>query len=241
MLIAEAGNAHFGNLNLAKELIVAAKDSGCDAVKFQAYKPGDFKGSMPERFYELCALTENQYMELVGVGEYLKIPVFFSIFNPSLLFLDNFTDFKKLSAWQTNEMKMDDWEALDDPSLIVSVNGKCKNFPPLKEATVLYATDYNTNDPILERIGIMQRFYKRPVGLSDHTIGIETCIEAINLYEVPVIEKHFCIEKNMAYKGKVFRDTVHGIEPKEMEVLARYFKEKKTSYKNNQDPIFEVQ
>ena len=34
-VIAEIGINHNGDLNLAKELIVTAKSSGCDAVKFQ--------------------------------------------------------------------------------------------------------------------------------------------------------------------------------------------------------------
>ena len=38
-LIAEIGNNHEGDIEVAKELIYAAKDSGVDAVKFQAIVP----------------------------------------------------------------------------------------------------------------------------------------------------------------------------------------------------------
>lgn len=241
MLIAEAGNNHFGDMNKAKELIVEAKNGGADAVKFQAFKPGDFKGSMPDEFYNQCSLTLNEYMDLIAFGKYLNIPVFYSIFNPSLLELDNFTEFKKLAAWQTLQLTPSELEEIDDPYMIVSINGNCKKFPHLSQSVILYATDYNCEDPVLERIAILQRFYKRPIGLSDHSEGIETCIEAIDLYEVPVIEKHFTLEKNMKFKGKVFRDTVHGSDPKELRALARYFKEKRALYKGFNNPIFEMQ
>lgn len=41
-IIAEAGINHNGDLKLAKEMVVVAKDSGVDAVKFQTFKAIDF-------------------------------------------------------------------------------------------------------------------------------------------------------------------------------------------------------
>ncbi len=37
--IAEIGANHNGDMALAKEMIAAAKDCGCDAVKFQSWTP----------------------------------------------------------------------------------------------------------------------------------------------------------------------------------------------------------
>lgn len=230
MLIAEAGNNHFGSMQLAKELIIAAKDAGADAVKFQAFKPGDFEGSMPDDFYQASSLDFYQYLELVDVGKYLNIPVFFSIFNPELLRLDTFTDYQKIAAWQVNQMLEDELADIDQPTTIISINKDCKTFPRVNQAIVLYATDYNADDPVLQRIGLLQKFYRRPIGLSDHTEGIQTCIEAIDSYHVPVIEKHFTLEKNMTFQGQIFRDTVHGADPKELSDLATYFKYKKQTY-----------
>ena len=38
-IIAEIGINHNGDINLAKKIIDAAKDSGVDGVKFQTYEP----------------------------------------------------------------------------------------------------------------------------------------------------------------------------------------------------------
>lgn len=241
MIIAEVGNNHFGSLQSAKDHIRVAKDCGVDAVKFQAFKPGDFQGSMPKSFYELCSFTYAEYLQVIDFGKYINMPVFFSIFNTDFLGLENHTDYRKLAAWQTNEMSTELLEEIDDPFTIVSVNGQAKTLPNLSQAIILYATDYNCEDPILERLGIMQKFYKRPVGLSDHSVGIQTCKEAIDLYEVPVIEKHFTLRKNVEYQGQVFRDTVHGCNPTEMAELVEYFKSKKTTYKGGASALYSVQ
>ena len=41
-VIAEIGNNHEGNLNIAKKLINEAKKAGADAVKFQFFKLNNF-------------------------------------------------------------------------------------------------------------------------------------------------------------------------------------------------------
>ena len=41
-IVAEIGINHNGSLELAKKMIIAAKKSGADAVKFQNYEVDDF-------------------------------------------------------------------------------------------------------------------------------------------------------------------------------------------------------
>ena len=41
-IVAEVGNNHEGNFNLAKKLIFEAKQCGVDAVKFQTIVPENF-------------------------------------------------------------------------------------------------------------------------------------------------------------------------------------------------------
>jgi N,N'-diacetyllegionaminate synthase len=48
--IAEVGINHNGNLDLAKEMIIAAKAAGADAVKFQTFKAEEFCGDPNQNF-----------------------------------------------------------------------------------------------------------------------------------------------------------------------------------------------
>ena len=41
-IIAEIGNNHNGNFNIAKKSIIAAANAGADAVKFQSYSSEEF-------------------------------------------------------------------------------------------------------------------------------------------------------------------------------------------------------
>lgn len=241
MLIVDIGNNHFGSIESAKDHIKAAQEAGADMAKLQAFVPGDFEGSMPDAFYDKCALSFDEYKYLIEYGESIGMPVFYSIFNMGLLELDNYTEYSKLAAWQVNEAGDDLLKELDDAFIIMSINAKCENLPNLQEAIILYATEYNCDDPTLERLALLQRFYKRPIGLSDHSEGIDTCVSAIQLYEVPVIEKHFTIEKNMKFNGEVFRDTVHAADFTEMQVLAKYFKKQKETYKGVNSALFSMQ
>ena len=53
-IIAEIGNNHEGNFNTAKKLILKAKQSGADAVKFQTFIPECFVSkSNKERYKQL--------------------------------------------------------------------------------------------------------------------------------------------------------------------------------------------
>ena len=63
-IIAEIGNNHEGNFNIAKKLIKAAADSGVDAVKFQTFITKDFVSSDYPSFERLkkFEFTHQQFL-----------------------------------------------------------------------------------------------------------------------------------------------------------------------------------
>ena len=67
LVIAEIGNNHEGNFNLAKKMIVKAKDAGVDAVKIQIIKP--------DKFFEISSVESKKKYErfLFSDFEYLKL------------------------------------------------------------------------------------------------------------------------------------------------------------------------
>lgn len=63
-IIAEAGINHNGNINLAKKMILAAKEAGVDAVKFQTFRTEEFIQDRKEMYtYQSQGIevTESQY------------------------------------------------------------------------------------------------------------------------------------------------------------------------------------
>ena len=69
-IVAEAGNNHEGNFNLAKKLIFEAKQCGADAVKFQTIVPENFiTKSNIKRYKQL----KNFNSPLISLKNYLII------------------------------------------------------------------------------------------------------------------------------------------------------------------------
>lgn len=63
-IIAEAGINHNGDMNLAKKMILAAKEAGVDAVKFQTFRTEEFiqdKGELYTYQSQGVQVTESQY------------------------------------------------------------------------------------------------------------------------------------------------------------------------------------
>lgn len=218
MLIAEIGNCHFGDFSRAMEMIKIAHDCGADLIKGQAFKAKDIKsGSMPKEFYEKCQFTTIQYLALIDYARSIGNDLFYSIFSNGLEEVRHEQNWHKVTAAQTKEGKAKLVE--DAPNVIVSVRDSA--VPKLKKASVMYASDYCVTSPTLQYITILSDYLGRPAGYSDHSIGIHHAIRARRFFGATVIEKHFCLAKNEAWKGTVFRDTVHGATPKELERLAK--------------------
>lgn len=221
LLIAEISNAHFGNFDTAKALIRAAHNSGASIVKGQAFMAKDIKtGSMPFEFYEQCQFSFQEYVELIEYAREIGTDLFYSIFSPELSELLYEQRWHKIAGGQ---VRLGTYEKIDNKKVIVSVPRDCE-LPYFVKSEILHVSDYFDEEPELKRITELGKIYGRRVGYSDHTLGIETAISAARDYGAHIIEKHFCLEKSVTFKGVVYRDTVHGVTPFEFEALARKIK-----------------
>ena len=84
-LIAEIGWNFLGDLDLAKKMIISAKDSGADAVKFQVWDPkflkdGSWNSDGRKEIYQKAQLNVEKFRELFEFSKQKDIFCFTSVF-----------------------------------------------------------------------------------------------------------------------------------------------------------------
>lgn len=226
-IIAEAGVNHNGSMDLAKQMVKAAKAAGADYIKFQTFVPeklvskyapkADYQkkstGTADNQLQMLkkLALTQQDFIHLkqycieLGIG-FLSTPFDLG----SIDFLETLDmDFWKLPSGEVTNYPYLKKIGMTKKKVVMST-GMC-NMQEIEAAvsvleengttdiTLLHCnTEYPTpfSDVNLLAMHHMQRELHKPVGYSDHTVGIEVAIAAAALGAV-VIEKHFTLDKTM--------------------------------------------
>ena len=254
-IIAEAGVNHNGDINLAKELIDVAYESGADAVKFQTWKPGELTGEFsfkvnylekhtPEsesRFElskKLC-LSYDEFRELkiycdkVGI-QFLSTPDGFE----SLNFLVDELDIPiiKIGSTELNHILFLEAVGKKNRPVILStglgtleevhlaVNALRRGGGKDLAITILQCTSEYPAPPDEMNINVIKTFLKTfnlPVGLSDHSFGLEAAIAAVTLGS-SVVEKHFTLDREM--EGPDHAASLTPIELKEFVSVLRRVK-----------------
>ena len=79
-VIAEVRINHNGDKNLAKKMILSAKESGADAVKIQSFKVESFclKKSTYYSLFQRCQLNESEWRSSMII--HVKLAFFFHLF-----------------------------------------------------------------------------------------------------------------------------------------------------------------
>ena len=214
-VIAEAADAHYGSLDRAKKMILNAKISGADAIKFQHHIPDaemlrdlPMSGNMKEPLYEFLlrnALNIHQHAELATFCKQNLIDYLCTPFSLKAAFeLENNID---LPAY-----KIGSGEMLDHPTIKEILKFKkpmilstgmssveeidltydvVKDHSPgliLMNCTSAYPPNYS--DIHISFAKDMQvRYPKAIIGFSDHSPGYEVVLASFVL-GAKVIEKH---------------------------------------------------
>ncbi len=246
LIIAEAGVNHNGSMELAKQMVVAAKEAGADYVKFQTFIPKNLVSRFAEKaeyqkkttgeedsqlqMLEKLALTQADFVELqvyckeVGIG-FISTP--FDL--ESIAFLNTLEmDFWKLPSGEVTNLPYLEKIAQTGKNIIMST-GMCE-MDEIQDAisvlekngagkiSVLHCnTEYPTPffDVNLLAMHEMAEVLQKPVGYSDHTVGIEVPVAAVAL-GATVIEKHFTLDKTM--EGP---DHAASLEPVELSEMVK--------------------
>lgn len=210
--IAEIGNNHNGDINIAKKMIDAAVDSKADYVKFQIYNVDKFlKQSNPyysDFVKEMLSFDDfndlKKYTESQG-GKFLATP----FDEDSLNLLDEMgLHIVKVASGDMNNRQLLLQAISLNKELIISVGGATLDEI---DGMIKFINEHNAKYSILHCIinypakfeelnlnfiNTLKTRYSCPVGFSDHSAGIEASLAAIALGGT-IIEKHFTTDRTL--------------------------------------------
>lgn len=239
-IIVEVGINHEGEFNKAIQMVDAAAAAGADCVKFQCHiteaemiptdmKPGKISDERLWDIIKRCELTEDEERRLKAYCEEKGILYLSTPFSREAA--DRLNDAGvpafKIGSGECNNLPLLEHIAKfgkpiilstgmnDIPSIRKSVKTIQKYDVPLMlmHCTSTYPTPYDK-----VRLGAIQELIKKfelPVGLSDHSFGIYTCLGAVALGAC-ALEKHFTISRK--WPGP---DIPLSIEPYELEEMVK--------------------
>lgn len=227
LIIAEAGVNHLNSLNKARELIIAAKHAGADAIKFQTYtadelvvrgtpKFWDWEGdkkweSQYDAYDHLGGFPFEYYPELLALGEELNIEVLS-------------TPFSIEAADKLNEMGMKSFKIASSDMSTLPLLRHIASF----NKPILLSTGAATMSEIHEAVNTIREFHNKIVILHctlcyptkpedanlnllqtlreefpENVIGISDHTLGVTQtllakdFGATVIEKHFTLDKNL--------------------------------------------
>lgn len=237
-LIAEIGNNHEGNAELAIRLAEAAVEAGAHAVKVQLINPLRLVNrSEEQRIAQLSRfkLERDVFLEMAR-----------RVRDRGALFMASAFDCDTLAEWESDldAIKIASGDLDFDPMLTLAArSGKpvvlstgMSTMEEIERAVDVFSQALPSGVAVSDRLAVlhcvslyptaltqanlaaMAELKKRlgvTIGYSDHTLGVTAATMAIAL-GARVIEKHFTLDKNYSN----FRDHALSAEPAEFAVLA---------------------
>ena len=242
-IIAEAGVNHNGDINLAYQLVDAAKAAGADCIKFQTFKSENLVSHTAQKAeYQKAATGDSSQQDMLKQLE-LSFDEFVSLKEycdrKGICFLSTPFDFESIEFLNSIEMpfwKIPSGEVTNYPYLValaktgkpvVMSTGMCE-MQEIEDAIAVLRengasdikllhcnTEYPTpyEDVNLRAMKTLRDAFGVEVGYSDHTKGIEVPIAAVAM-GASVVEKHFTLDRNM--EGP---DHKASLEPQELKQM----------------------
>ncbi|MGL4595654.1 MAG: pseudaminic acid synthase [Thermoguttaceae bacterium] len=233
-LIAEMSANHCGDMELAKKIIFAAKESGADAVKIQTYTADTLTINCKNDCFKISGgtLWDEKYLydlyqeaftpwewqgELKEFADALGIEFFSTPFDKTAVdFLEGIGVPKyKIASFEAIDIPLIEYTAAKGKPMIISTGicseeeigdiiSACRKVGN-HDITLLKCTSAypaRAEDMNLMTLPDMKKFGVK-IGLSDHTMNVETVIAAVAL-GARVIEKHFTLDRNLGGADAAF-------------------------------------
>jgi N,N'-diacetyllegionaminate synthase len=242
-IVAEIGNNHEGNFDLAQEMVGKAAEAGVNAVKFQTFVPEHYVArSDTARFERLrkFQLSHAAFERLAKQAADLGLIFFSTPFDiESARFLNTIQPVFKISSGDNTFFPLVECVAGFGKPLIVSTGLADLALLDRLHASIQRVWTGNKTDPGLAflhcvtcyptpleqaNLGaiatLKNHFVDCSIGYSDHTLGIVAAPYAVAA-GARIIEKHFTIDKNFSD----FRDHQLSADPAEMRRMVEVIRE----------------
>ena len=236
-IVSEVNSSHNGNMDIAKQMIDASVEIGCDCVKFQSWSVESLYSKtyydanpISKRFVKKFSLSPEQLKDL---AEYCKSRgISFSSTPYSEQEVDFLVDecdvpYIKIASMELNNPRFLRYIGQKHVPIILSTGMSTMDevdeaIEILHDAGVdqmailhcvsIYPTIL-TNVNLNNIIGLRDKFPMHPIGFSDHTEGDAAAVAAVAL-GAGVIEKHLTLDKS-----KVGMDNGMATEPEVFKAL----------------------
>lgn len=234
-IIAEIGENHTGDWDLARRMVVAAAEAGADIVKFQSYLGADVVDGDPEKeWFTKVQLPDELHFELKALAEQHGVEFLSSCFSLGRArFLVEKVGLGKIKVASSEMLNFALFDYLNGRVDTVFLSTGMANLDEIKEAVShlpdakhLYILQCTTQYPCppeeanLSVISTLRAVFPRHhVGYSDHTIGILASVAAVAL-GAEVIEKHFTLDKSLPGT-----DHILSVTPDELRDMVRMIRE----------------
>ena len=237
-IIAEIGNNHEGDINLAKEMILLAAEAGADAVKFQTFNTKHYISAKDKKRFNMLKsfeLSNDDFRKLKKYAHEKKVSFISTPFDiGSAKFLNEIVDAIKISSSDNNFFPLLNTVCKSNKPLIIStgllnfkqlkatfdkvlsmfMKPSRKNEIALLHCVTAYPVEYKYAN--LKAIETLRNNFDVVVGYSDHTLGVNAAISSVSL-GARIIEKHFTKDKNQSG----FRDHKISADPDEFSKMVK--------------------
>lgn len=238
-IVAEMNSSHGGDMDKARQMILAAKKAGCDCVKFQSWSEKSLysqdyykENRMAKKLFRKFSLSESQ---LAGLAQFCKEQ---GIDFSSTPYAPDEVDFLadgchapyiKVSSMDINNGPFLEYIAKKQLPVVLSTG--MAEYGEIKQAVRTLENAGNRQICILHCVSaypaapdlihlrnmlhLKKLFPDYPVGYSDHTLGTEIACASAAL-GAGIIEKHFTLDSST-----IGMDNQMAAEPEEMAALVR--------------------
>lgn len=243
-IVAEIGINHNGDVEIAKQMILAARHAGVDAVKFQKRTPifcvpPDQQNQMRETPWGYITYMEYRHKVELGKEQYHEVDLFCqelgmmwfaSVWDePSVDFMADFQTvcYKIPSASLTDHALLKRVKKTGKPiilstgmSTMQQIDGAV-SILDIDQLIIAHATSTYPCDPHELNLRVIPELKKRfpcPIGYSGHEVGLITSVVAVGLGAC-MVERHITLDRAMWGS-----DQAASVEPGGFERLVKYIR-----------------